>query len=290
MVGCAAIPASYRQIVPSRRITSPHDIGNTGFPDFAKGVTMNHRQDGLTQIPDEGEDEDEQHVPDFFMFLASTAHDMKNSISVLSGTLENLLVDGRDTTTAAYPQMAHLLYETKRLNNNLIQLLALYKKVGKPAYPFDCQSQLMDEFVTQVMAQNKVLLASKHIRFETDFPEQLIWYFDEDLVLGVIGHAINNAIHYTNDKILLQIIDAGDFLEIRVEDNGRGYPQAMLEAGNAAMSGASSGVNFATNSTGLGLYFSSEVAKMHKNRGRAGAVRLENGGLWGGGCFVLRLP
>jgi signal transduction histidine kinase len=30
---------------------------------------------------------------ELFLFLASTAHDMKNSISVLSGTLESLLED-----------------------------------------------------------------------------------------------------------------------------------------------------------------------------------------------------
>ena len=61
----------------------------------------------------------------------------------------------------------------------------------------------------------------------------------------------------------------------------------MLDAGASAMSGAARGVNFLTNSTGLGLYFSSEVAKMHKHRGRSGALRLENGGAYGGGCFVL---
>ncbi len=239
---------------------------------------------------EEDVDEAEQQAPDLFLFLASTAHDMKNSISVLSGTLESLLVGASDKTAAAYPQMAHLLYETKRLNNNLIQLLALYKKVGKPDYPFDCQSQLMDEFILQVIAQNKILLASKQIAFESVFPDEMIWYFDEDLILGVVSHAINNAIHYTKDKIRLVIIDGGDFLEIRIEDNGQGYPPKMLESGNAAMSGASSGVNFATNSTGLGLYFSSEVARMHKNHGRVGSVHLENGGAWGGGCFVLRLP
>jgi two-component system sensor histidine kinase SenX3 len=253
--------------------------------NLAEVASMNFSPERL-----DDENEEAEHAPDLFMFLASTAHDMKNSISVLSGTLEHLLADAGDKTAAAHPEMAHMLYETKRLNNNLIQLLALYKQVGKPSYPFDLQSQAMDGFVLQVMAQNKVLLASKKIVFETELPQDLIWYFDEDLILGVVGHAINNAIHYTKDRIRLVITDAGDYLEIRVEDNGKGYPPAMLVSGNAAMSGTGAGVSFATNSTGLGLYFSSEVAKMHKNRGRVGSVQLENGGLWGGGCFVLRIP
>lgn len=227
---------------------------------------------------------------ELFLFLASTAHDMKNSVSVLSGTLESLLVGASPETESAYPHMAHMLYQTKRLNDNLIQLLALYKQVGKPEYPFDIQSLEMGNLIEQVVAAERVLLMSKGITLETDFDPALIWHFDEDLIIGVLGHAINNAINYTKDKIRITIVKVEHYLEIRVEDNGHGYPAAMLEAGASAMSGARAGVNFLTNSTGLGLYFSSEVAKMHKHRERSGSLRLENGGAYGGGCFVLSLP
>lgn len=238
-------------------------------------------------------DDNVAEVPDLFLFLASTAHDMKNSISVLCCTLENLLVDASQVATPADPkiaQMAQMLYESKRLNNNLIQLLALYKQVGKAEYPFDCQAQQLEDFSVHVQAQCRVLLNSKAIELEVELDPDLVWYFDEDLILGVIGHAINNATHYTLNKVRLMFIEDGDYLEIRVEDNGRGYPPSMLEMSAMGLNGTGSGVSFATSSTGLGLYFSSEVAKMHKNRGRVGSVRLENGGSLGGGCFVLRLP
>jgi signal transduction histidine kinase len=226
------------------------------------------------------------------LFLASTAHDMKNSVSVLAGTLEKLLAGASASaeTEAAYPQMAHMLYQTKRLNDNLIQLLALYKQVGKPDYPFDVQPLELGGFVEQLVASVRVLLDSRGIVLEAEYDPDLIWHFDEDLVIGVVGHAINNAVNYTSDKIRLAISVADGYLDIRIEDNGAGYPQPMLDAGEAAMSGNRTGVNFLTNSTGLGLYFSSEVAKMHKHRGSSGSIRLENGGAYGGGCFVLRLP
>ncbi len=227
---------------------------------------------------------------ELFLFLASTAHDMKNSISVLSGTLETLLANASPQTESAYPQMAHMLYQTKRLNDNLIQLLALYKQVGKPEYPFDIQPLEMGNLMEQVVAAGRVLLASKGIKLVVDLDPALIWHFDEDLIIGVVGHAINNAVNYTKDTIRIAVAKVDDCLEIRVEDNGTGYPAAMLEAGVSAMQGSRAGVNFLTNSTGLGLYFSSEVAKMHKHRERAGSLRLENGGAYGGGCFVLSLP
>jgi two-component system sensor histidine kinase SenX3 len=227
---------------------------------------------------------------ELFLFLASTAHDMKNSISVLSGTLERLLDGAAHRQDPAYPQMAHMLYQTRRLNDNLMQLLALYKQVGKPGYPFDIQQIEIGNLVDQVVGLERVLLESRGVALELDYDPHLIWHVDEDLIAGVVAHAINNAIHYTRDKVRLAIAQVDGCLEIRVEDNGAGYPATMLDAGAAAMSGVASGVDFMTNSTGLGLYFSSEVAKMHRHRGRQGSLRLENGGAYGGGCFILSLP
>ena len=236
--------------------------------------------------------EDQHSSPELFLFLASTVHDMKNSISVLSGTLESLLAAGHanHAPDPAYLQMGQMLYQTKRLNDNLIQLLALYKQVGKPGYPFDLQPQLVSQLIDQVVDQEKILLASKGITLQTACPPELIWTLDEDLVIGVLAHAINNAIRYTRDTIRLSVQEVEGVLEWRVEDDGEGYTEALIEAGASAMDGLHSGVNFATNSTGLGLYFSSEVAKMHKHRGKSGSIALSNGGALGGGCFILRLP
>jgi len=223
--------------------------------------------------------------PDLMIFLASSVHDMKNSVSVLSSHLENLLAENTADTLPGYAQTAKMLYEVKRVNCNLVQLLTLYK-VGEQHYPFESSEHSVDELVKEVLMQNQSVFESLKIEVTTDYQSDLTWYFDEDLINGVISHALNNASNYTEDKIKLIIRTVDKFLEIRVEDNGRGYPKAMLEQGALL----ARGVSFATGSTGLGLYFSAVVAGMHKNRGRSGGITLENGGTWNGGCFVLRLP
>jgi len=239
--------------------------------------------------------DDTPDAPELSLFLASTAHDMKNSISVLSGTLERLLMaqsaQSSPPTDPAYTQMAHMLYQTKRLNDNLMQLLALYKQVGTPAYPFDVQPLELGQLVDQVVALERVLLKSRGLKLELDYDPELVWHFDEDLIVGVLSHAINNAIHYTCDTVRLAIrVTEDNWLELRVEDNGPGYPPALLKAGAIATRDTAKGMNFLTNSAGLGLYFSSEVARMHQHRARRGTLRLENGGRYGGGCFILNLP
>ncbi|MDD5241897.1 MAG: HAMP domain-containing sensor histidine kinase [Sulfuricella sp.] len=226
--------------------------------------------------------DNQETPPDITAFFASAIHDMKNSLCVLINFLEGYHT-GLDENLKS--EVAPMLYEVKRVNNNLVQMLAIYK-VGNEFYPFEMTENAIDEFVSEIVMQNQTLLDNLGITLELDYDKDLTWYFDRELVSGVISHALNNAMRYTHDKLRLLITNEDDYLVIRVEDNGTGYSAGMLETGNAV----SKGVDFASGSTGLGLFFTSMVAKLHKHRGKTGSMTLENGGKFGGGCFVLRLP
>lgn len=227
-------------------------------------------------------DNNKETNPDISAFLASAAHDMKNSLSVLINMLEDNLTD---LDPGSRQRVAPMLYEVKRVNNNLMQMLAIYK-VGNSYYPFDLTENSVGELIDEIAAQNKALLDHLGIDLALEYDDGMEWYFDRELVSGVISHALNNAAHYTQGKLKLSAKRHDDELIIRIEDNGSGYPDSVLRTGDAI----NRGVNFASGSTGLGLYFSSMVAKLHKNRGKTGSLALENGGDYGGGCFVLHLP
>jgi len=227
-------------------------------------------------------DNNQDTNPDISAFLASAIHDMKNSISLLMNFLEDNL---STLDIPARKQAAPMLYEVKRVNINLIQMLSIYK-VGNNFYPFDLTENSIDDFVTEIVAQNKALLDYMGIDLALEYDGDLVWYFDHELVSGVVLQALNNAANYTRGKLKLSLNEVEGELEIRVEDNGGGYPASVIETGDAV----NKGVNFASGSTGLGLYFAAMVAKLHKNRGKTGSMALENGGEYGGGCFILRLP
>jgi two-component system sensor histidine kinase SenX3 len=226
---------------------------------------------------------------ELFLFLASTAHDMKNSISVLSGTLERLLVDASPATESDYPELAQMLYQTKRLNDNLMQLLALYKQVGKPDYPFDLQPVELGQLVDQVAAigaaccSSRAASASSSTSTRTDLASRRRPGRRRALACDQQRHPL----HLRHVRLAIREFDG--WLELRVEDNGPGYPPALLKAGASATREVAGGIDFMTNSAGLGLYFSSEVAKMHRHRGRTARCAWKTAGR-GGGCFILRLP
>lgn len=222
---------------------------------------------------------------DVTMLLASSVHDMKNSVSMLIGGLQRVLATVQPETFPAFGDLTQMTYEAKRINNNLVQLLTLYK-LGQQIYPFDPQQVGIDEFLQVIAGQAGGMLRSEAVTLDIECAPNLCWYFDEDLVTGVIGNAFSNAIRYTRDRMNLSACVRDGMLELRIEDNGSGYSAEMLEQSRDPMRA----VDFRTGSTGLGLYFSAAVAYMHRNRGRRGEILLKNGGTLGGGCFILRLP
>lgn len=218
--------------------------------------------------------------------IASTIHDMKNSLNIQIESLESLATQYQSKDNDSInKQIWKMIYEANRMNGNLIQILCLYK-MGKSIYPINISEQSVKEMISEVTSQYESIMHFKGIDLNIECDENCYGYFDRDLVAGVLINAINNAYNYTSDKIRIAAKLDGGFLEIRVEDNGKGYPESFF-MGEVS---ANKGISFTTGSTGLGFYFSSHVASMHKNGDKRGTINIENGGTYGGGCFILRLP
>jgi len=116
--------------------------------------------------------------------------------------------------------------------------------------------------------------------------DDLYWFFDRDLITGVISNVINNLYKYTKDKLHISAVKEQGYLVIKIRDNGPGYPENMLISNDENQKS----ISFDKASTGLGLYFSRLVAELHKNKGRNGFISTTNDGIDGGGCFSIYLP
>lgn len=219
-------------------------------------------------------------------FLVSSVHDMKNSLAVMANFLESALAQAPDHSAPLYRQTSQALYETQRINDHLIQLLALYK-IEQDFYPFDPQEQNLADLAADALSRVANLADSNGIALEYECPDDLLGWVDYELILGVLVQALHNALRYTRDSVhCLIAADPRGGITIRVEDNGAGFPDFLLRQGTSR----DRGVSFETGSTGLGLYFAAVVAGLHRDGERGGGTHLENGGRLGGGCFCLELP
>lgn len=222
---------------------------------------------------------------DFSTVLASSVHDMKNSVGMLLASVEGILEELQPESETQTKHFKTLHYEASRINGELIQLLTLYRK-DNGFLPVSIDEQFVTDILEDQVARNQLLIETSGISIEIDCDEDLAWYFDGDLIGGVIHNVIVNCIRYTKDRVKIAAFEENDMLVISVSDNGEGYPEDMLEAPSKRVEEA----NLSRGATHLGLYFAEEIAGLHRQDEQHGYVELKNNGVLSGGEFKLYLP
>ncbi|QJP97011.1 MULTISPECIES: sensor histidine kinase [Pseudomonas] len=228
--------------------------------------------------------EDDQAL-DFSTVIASTVHDMKNSLAMLmqahSRWLAHLPEDQRKV-----PEQGVIDFEFAHLNGMLVQLLGLYK-LGVNQMPLQPAYHELDDFIEAQLAAHQEVFASRGIiaTYEVD-PLSPLGFFDRELIASVLGNCINNAIRHARESLLITVSDEAGQLVLSINDDGDGYPVEMLER----QADYVQGINHSSGSTGLGLYFAGRIAALHQRNGVGGRTELRNGGPLGGGVFSIYLP
>ncbi len=217
----------------------------------------------------------------FSTLLASSVHDMKNSLGAIREMIQQL--SKRDE--GLNQDVIQLEFESNRMNNSLMQLLVLYKIESAHFKPAIDEYPVIDIF-NEIVAQHTPLLSFNKMQLDVQCDDELYCYCDYELVCNTIGTILNNAIRYSRNKILLSATQQEKFIRFNIEDDGDGFPPSFIMDGSKSQPN----VNFAKGSTGLGLYFASTIAGMHVNGEQQGHIEIENDSCLGGARFSLLLP
>ncbi len=224
----------------------------------------------------------------FETVLASTVHDMKNSLSLVLAQLDQI---SQQINPAPENQqtISTLRYEASRINLSLMQMLTLYKLDNHQLQVNTVEVEMAD-FIDDCIASHSLLAQNKNIRLEVECDDFLVWFFDPDMISIAINNIIGNSIRYTRTRVLVSVRNcqraSHQGLIIEISDDGEGYPEIMLEEPENFIKR----VNYSTGSTGLGLFFSATVASSHTKGDHSGSIKLDNQSAWNGGRFELFLP
>lgn len=222
---------------------------------------------------------------DFSTVIASTVHDMKNSLAMLMQAHAQWLARLPDTQRQSREQSV-IDYEFAHLNGMLVQMLGLYK-LGVDQLPLQPGYHELDDFIEAQLAVHQELFASRGISatYKVDDFSPL-GFFDRELIGSVVANIITNAIRHARHALLISVREEVGQLVLTVNDDGDGYPKQMIER----QADYVQGINQRTGSTGLGLYFAARIAQLHQRGGLRGRIEISNGGPLGGGLFSLYLP
>ncbi len=218
----------------------------------------------------------------FPAILASSVHDIKNSLTALRallGQLENIYQDPKPT------EFRQLEFETNRMNNSLMQLLTLYK-IDMSQFSLTIDEHSAADIMEDIVAQQSSLLSLSNIQLVTECHDELFCYCDSSLISSALCTLVNNAQRYCQSKVRISVAQEDDYIVFCIEDDGKGYPENLISSDYKQLPQ----IDLATGNTGLGLFFTETIAQLHTKGDKRGFIITDNNSPLGGARFKLYLP
>lgn len=223
---------------------------------------------------------------DIATLLASSIHDIKNSLGVLLHDIDDLAdASGPGPDDPQKQKLSRLRNNARSISTQLIQLLTLYR-FENGSYSLHPSHVNISEFLEDRQAEKRTHADQLNIILEYNCAPDLYWNMDRELVASVINNAIDNALRYAVNTVRLEAHIEDEGLILEVIDDGSGFSDDVL----GAVSGNSGEIGIGSGDTGLGIFFSSEVVRRHMNADRCGHIRLSNDGINHGARFSVYIP
>ena len=140
---------------------------------------------------------------DFSLLLASSVHDIKNSLGMLLTSLDEVVDISKEQRPGHRRSYGILRGEASRINNALIHLLGLYK-LQNQQLSLNLEEVFVRDFLEEQVESQKLLFEVYDVEVEIDCNENLTGYFDENMIAGVINNILVNCVKYTDDKFFWQ--------------------------------------------------------------------------------------
>lgn len=149
---------------------------------------------------------------------------------------------------------------SRRLAPSLMQIeehverALYYARAGSVERDFAVTEASLDSIAGEAVARHKELLIQKGIRVETEGLEAAV-YSDPKWVVFILGQLLSNAARYCGEDPVIRISakPLGNFVQLRVWDNGTGIPKhdlpRVFDKGFTGENGRKTG-----GATGMGLY------------------------------------
>jgi signal transduction histidine kinase len=199
--------------------------------------------------------------------ISNIAHDLKTPITAVKGYSEGLL-DGVAVTPEKQEKYLRTIYNKANEMDNLINELTLYSKIDTNRIPYNFARLNVADYFNDCIEEVGLDLENKNIGLAyfnyADENVQII--ADPEQLKRVIHNIINNSVKYLDKQkglINIRIKDVGDFIQVEIEDNGRGIAQKDLPYIFDRFFRTDASRNSATGGSGIGLSIVRKIIEDH---------------------------
>jgi signal transduction histidine kinase len=199
--------------------------------------------------------------------ISNIAHDLKTPITAVKGYSEGIL-DGVANTPEKVDKYVRTIYSKACEMDTLINELTLYSKIDTNRIPYNFAKINVCEYFKDCVEEIGLDLEAKEIGLSYvnyAAPDTLI-IADPEQLRRVISNIIGNSVKYMNKTkkmIYIRIKDVGDFIQVEMEDNGRGIAQKDLPYIFDRFYRTDASRNSATGGSGIGLSIVKKIIEDH---------------------------
>jgi PAS domain S-box-containing protein len=220
-------------------------------------------------------------------FLAMLAHELRNPLAPIRNAVTIMQLE-----TLSSPVLRNCRDVIDRQLTHVTRLVDDLLDVGRlTTGKIHLRKELLrlSDVVTRSIEIARPLMAARRHAFDVEQPAEAIYVQGDSTRLSqVLQNLLVNAAKYTPEggRISLRVTTAGNFVQVAVQDNGRGLApehlesifQLFMQTEGSTQAGSESGL-------GIGLTLARSLAEMH-----GGSIDASSPGLGQGSTFTLRLP
>ncbi len=200
-------------------------------------------------------------------FISIAAHQLRTPLSGVKWTMK-LIMDG-DMGPLNPEQLQYLErgYETAQKMVVLVNDLLNVARIDDGRFGYEFKAG--DIIKTLLATVNNSKLAAKARNIEIEFIDNTggvePFVFDAGKISLAVQNLLDNAIKYTNPmgKVVLEIGKEGDYLKVKISDNGVGIPKAQIGRLFSKFFRADNVMHMQTDGSGLGLFIVKNIIERH---------------------------
>ena len=220
--------------------------------------------------------------------ISNIAHDLKTPITAVKGYAEGI-IDGVANSPEKIDKYVRTIYSKANEMDTLINELTLYSKIDTNKIPYNFAKINVEDYFADCIEEIGIDLETRGIglAYYNYTESDVVIIADPEQLRRVVNNIVGNSAKYmnkTNGFINVRIKDVGDFIQVEIEDNGRGIPQKDLPYIFDRFYRGDVSRNSATGGSGIGLSIVKKIIEDHG--GKIWATSKEDTGTVM--CFVIR--
>lgn len=202
--------------------------------------------------------------------ISNISHDLKTPITAVKGYVEGIM-DGVADTPEKMDRYIRTIYIKANDMDRLINELTFYSKIDTNRIPYNFNKINVSDYFDDCAEEVGLEMRERKINFTyiNNVDKDTLVIADAEQMKRIINNIIGNSVKYmdkTKKSVQLRVLDAGDSIQVEIEDNGKGIPAKELGIIFDRFYRADASRNSAQGGSGIGLSIVKKIIEDHGGR------------------------